>query len=296
MTNWATLARERADTLDEQVSELETLGIQHARAVALHERINTVRHEHLEPRHPMRQGIADHVTGDRIHETWNELHRIESYLDRLRPIEDVMAHARREVRNELPDARLAALVGELGQCRDDRDRHRVAVSFLEEAHAAAEARHEGERQRQRGILAIAAGLLFAAVLTLLLQGLAFPDEAFVPPPSEGASMSSTALLTMTMLFGALGGAFSALVSLYISDTSYTDTMWFDPRPALTAVKMSMGIWTAVVGVLAVGSGVLVGVYTTVASALLLAFLFGYGQQAVTTFMDKKVATLAQPPA
>jgi hypothetical protein len=58
------------------------------------------------------------------------------------------------------------------------------------------------------------------------------------------------------------------------------------------VKVALGLWTALIGILAVASGVLVGVYSSGASALFLAFLFGYGQQAVTTFIDKRVADLA----
>jgi hypothetical protein len=94
-----------------------------------------------------------------------------------------------------------------------------------------------------------------------------------------------------MIFGMLGGALSALLSLYITDKQFTNTMWFDPRPALTLVKVSVGLWSAVVGVLAVGTGLVVGVYTSVASVLLLAVLFGYGQQALTKFMDRKVEDL-----
>ncbi len=63
-------------------------------------------------------------------------------------------------------------------------------------------------------------------------------------------------------------------------------------PLLVAAKLVMGIWTAVTGIVAVGSGLLVGADTSVASALLLAFIFGYGQQAVTGLLDRKVAELS----
>ena len=43
------------------------------------------------------------------------------------------------------------------------------------------------------------------------------------------------------------------------------------------------------GVLAVGTNLIVGVYTSLASVLLLAFIFGYAQQAVTRFIDRKAA-------
>jgi hypothetical protein len=54
----------------------------------------------------------------------------------------------------------------------------------------------------------------------------------------------------------------------------------------------MGLWTAVLGILAVGTGVVVGVYTSLASVLLLALIFGYSQQTVTGFIDRKAADIA----
>jgi hypothetical protein len=94
-----------------------------------------------------------------------------------------------------------------------------------------------------------------------------------------------------MLFGMLGGALSALVSLYMTGKKLTNTLWFDPRPALCLVKVTVGLWTAVLGVLAVATGAVVGIYTSLASILLLAFLFGYAQQAMTRFIDRKVADI-----
>lgn len=59
------------------------------------------------------------------------------------------------------------------------------------------------------------------------------------------------------------------------------------------MKVVLGVWMAVIGILAGGTGVIVGVYVSVASALLLSFLFGYGQQAVTRFLDERVVTMLQ---
>jgi ribose/xylose/arabinose/galactoside ABC-type transport system permease subunit len=58
----------------------------------------------------------------------------------------------------------------------------------------------------------------------------------------------------------------------------------------------VGIYSAMIGVLAVGTGELVGGYGSVASVLLLAFIFGYGQQALTTFIDRKVASTVKDKA
>ena len=47
--------------------------------------------------------------------------------------------------------------------------HEVAV--IRDAHSAAEERHESERNQQRGVLCIAAGLFVAAVVTIVLQAI-----------------------------------------------------------------------------------------------------------------------------
>jgi hypothetical protein len=155
--------------------------------------------------------------------------------------------------------------------------------------------HESERNQQRGILGIGAGLFLAAIVTVVVQAAVPGGDRLIPLPSNGATMPSWALLAVVMLFGVLGGSMSALFSLYITDQVITNTLWFDPRPGLSLVKAVIGLWTAIVGILAVGTGVVVGIYTSLPAVLLLAFLFGYGQQAVTRFIDRKVVALVAAP-
>ena len=94
-----------------------------------------------------------------------------------------------------------------------------------------------------------------------------------------------------MIFGMISGTLSSLFSLYIGKTRLMDTLWFDPRPGLTFVKMAVGLWAAFLGVLAVATEAIVGIYTSIGSVILLAMIFGYSQQAVTAFMDRKVASM-----
>ncbi len=100
-----------------------------------------------------------------------------------------------------------------------------------------------------------------------------------------------------MFFGLIGGGFSALIALYVTNRIYTRTYWFDPRPAMAFMKVSVGVWSAVFGVLGVASGLVVGTYSNFASLVVLAFLFGYGQQVLTGFIDKRAESLgARTPA
>lgn len=287
MAGWATLARERADQLKNELEELQAAGI----AVdGLNERLADLRSRRIDAK----QRMVDRFTGDAVNESWSELHRIEERIDELTPdVAEVVTRAEQHVQEELPRRRADDLKAALRMGQGPKVRV-SAVAAIHEAHRAAESRHESERNQQRGIVAIAAALFVAALILLLLQATALGRNSLVPLPSDGATIRPWALLALVMLFGMLGGAISALVSLYITNRQFTNTLWFDPRPGLVVVKVVLGLWTAIVGVLAVGTGTVVGVYTSVASVLLLAFVFGYAQQAVTTFIDRKVtATLEE---
>lgn len=233
--------------------------------------------------------IKEKFAGDAITATWSELHRIEEDIDQVNPVlAEVVEEARTHVRDHMSTTRLDELETDL-TAADAAKKRIIATRAIRAAHLAAESRHETERATDRGIRLIAGLLALMAVLTLLLQAFVFDADRFVPAPSDGASLSAVGLLALIMIFGALGGAVSALVSLYLGSKRFINALWYDPRPTLTLMKVVLGAWTAVIGVLAVGSGLIVDNYTSVASGLLLAFMFGYGQQAVTTFLDRRIA-------
>jgi hypothetical protein len=286
MTGWATVARERVDLLQDELDELAADG---QRTDDLRERLEHARRTHLDGQH-----VWDWLTGDAVSETWSHLHRIEERVDERTPeLEVVVRDAERHVRKELATDRAEAIVGELATATAAQARRTVAVDAIREAHLAAEARHDSERNQRRGVVVMGGGLLVGAAVLLGLQLWAL-DDGVVPAP-DGAAVSAWTLLALVMLFGMLGGALSALVSLYITDDRFPNTLWFDPRPPLVLVKVVLGLWAAVIGVLAVSTGALVGTYTSVGAALLLALTFGYGQQAVTTFLDRKVAGIVEAP-
>lgn len=289
MTGWATLARERADELEDKISDLQSSRLFDGELTGLAGKLEEVRRNNIDRPHRLAW-----LTGNAINESWSGLHRIEERIDRLTPdaeVGDLIEDAKRHAEYELP----AREVGERKQQLDgaaDKDKKAAAVTIIHDAHVTAEERHESERNQQRGILYIAAGLLAAAVLMIVVQALVPAGDRIIPLPTSGAAMPAWAMLALVMLFGVLGGALSALVSLYMTGKKLTNTLWFDPRPALSLVKAVMGLWTAILGVLAVGTGLIVGVYTSLASVFLLAFIFGYAQQAVTRLIDRKAADIA----
>jgi uncharacterized membrane protein len=284
MTGWAALAGERADLLDERISAFQAAGADKQTLDSLSRKLADVRMRDIDAPHRLAW-----LTGSAINETWSELYRIEERIDELTPgayagklMHDAERHA-----EEVP----GKLGAELRQQLAEPDRKAAALQVIHEAHKGAEERRESERNLQRGILYFAAGFFAAAIVLIIVQAAMSAWDRIIPLPGNGTTVAGWALLALVMLFGMLGGALSALVSLYMTGKNLTNSVWFDPRPALSLVKIVMGLWTAVLAVLAVGTGVIVGVYFSLASVLLLAFIFGYAQQAVTRYIDRKVADI-----
>lgn len=285
MTGWATLARERADLLADKISDLRAAGTDEQKLNRLAGKLTAVRARDIEAPHRLAW-----LTGTAINECWSNLHRIEERLDDLTPDTEVGTLVRDAERHADEDM-TAKRAGELKKKLAEPDKKTAAIEVIHEVHSAHEERHESERNQQRGVLSFAGGFFVAAIVMIVVQAVVPATDRIIPLPSSGAAMPGWALLALVMLFGMIGGALSALVSLYMTGRKLTSTLWFDPRPALSLVKVVMGLWTAVLGVLAVGTGVIVGIYTSVASVLLLAFIFGYAQQTVTRFIDRKAADI-----
>ncbi|TDU83599.1 hypothetical protein EV138_6063 [Kribbella voronezhensis] len=296
MAAWTTLALQRVKLLDDKVLRLkgDATDQKAIRSLgALHDELVRARLEHhLDGAH---ESVLSRLTGNAVNAAWADLHRIEERIDEYEDSRRLLTEARDHVRTDLTSDRATKVDAELAElltAADQQTRLDAAQRAIREAHDAAETRHLSEHNQQLGILGICIGLFSTAVVVLAVQVLVGDRLRILPQPATATNLPPAALLGLVMFFGMVGGAVSALLSLYISSKQYTNTKWFDPRPALTVVKVALGLWTAVVGILAVASGVLVGVYSSTASALFLAFLFGYGQQAVTTFIDKRVADLA----
>jgi hypothetical protein len=290
MAGWATLARERADQLREEIDELTIVATPPQTITDLNWRLQQVRHDNIDAPHH----FLSSLTGDAVNESWNRLHRIEEHVAELWKDENrIVAEAEKHLHSGLPRKVEAELQQKLDTAAQNGKRKKVALDVIREVHRAVEIRHESERNTQRGIVALAAALFAMGILAVALQATAFSSVRLVPLPADGSAVAAWALLAVIMLFGMLGGVVSALVSLYVTNRQFTDTLWYDPRPALTLVKVTLGMWTAVVGVLAVATGDLVGSYSSMAALLLLAFVFGYGQHAVTMFIDRRVGALLE---
>ena len=239
--------------------------------------------------------LGDWWSGSAVQDVWMRLHWIEEHEDALRAdTDDVVRAAQAHVEQDVSARK--RLDDELRTAHDDPAlTHAVALGAIRRVHRQDHQKHIDERQRNRAMVVFTGLLGLGAVLMLVLQASAFADTPFLVIP-PGATIGGTPLLALVVLFGAVGGLISALVSLYLTTKVVDGTMWFDPRPAMSAVKVVLGAWTAFLGVLMVGTGLVVGVYTSVPSAIILAVLFGYGQQAVTgVLLDRNVGKLTEGP-
>lgn len=305
MRTWASLANERAQLLLAETERLDRngagAGLGHAK-----EELQKIS-DALNPDDPQKRaeeaswirGLQDWWTGARAEDAWLQLHLIEEEIEDFNKVEEVILHARKHVETDA-DAN-KKLTEQLHDLADTESKRSVAIHAIRSSHERSHQKHIDERQRLRAMAMFAGGLTLAAVATFVLQVAKYDAHPFLvlPKDATGATVGIGAgsLVLVVMLFGAIGGAFSGLTSLYLTAKAVNDTMWFDPRPMLAITKVVMGLWTGFFGVLMVGTGLVVGVYTSVPSAIILAFLFGYGQQAVTgVLLDRHVGKLTEEPS
>jgi hypothetical protein len=95
------------------------------------------------------------------------------------------------------------------------------------------------------------------------------------------------------LLGALGGLLSLVVAFTASGTE-TPPSRYNVRPAQAALKVVAGAATGLVGVLIVQSGIIVSPASQTSSEVLFlvyAVVFGFSQQLLTKFVDKRAESL-----
>jgi hypothetical protein len=233
------------------------------------------------------------------HRFWPRIHSLEERVnardtDLTHLAEQVPHHLANEpnaARRKAAQAELDRLCKHAQDAPDDPRKKGQALerarTLIRDSHGRSRVTFDSGRKTRIGLLWGAGVLLAFAVVAVFAQSKS--RDAFVPLP-ESAQVGSTLFLTLLLGAGALGGMLSAVFSLYLTK-DVEDTSWFDPRPALAWTKVSIGAWASVIAAVAVGTGALVGNFTSVPAALLIGVAFGYAQQAVTGILDKHTAGL-----
>lgn len=226
----------------------------------------------------------DRLLGFPREAAWLKLHDLEEELERLTAGVDVVREdAICHVRRELPAAEAKGWITRIEHAPNDKVRHDLAVEAITRTHELSTARLRTAHSWNHATLLLSGLLVLLAGIAVWAQTLT--GDEFIARP-DGTSMPAAALLALVMLVGLVGAALTALLTVYTLNRRQTrDIRWFDPRPAQTAVKLATGMWTAVILVWLVGSGVVTGRYTSLSSVLLIALLGGFGQEAVTHLLD-----------
>lgn len=153
----------------------------------------------------------------------------------------------------------------------------------------------------RNLLALVTGGLL--VLVVALGVLHAVDVNFVSLCGNPAATAKTATAPCLLgshphprdiaeieLIGALGGLLSIAFGL---GSSGPPPSRYNPRPQQAMLKPVAGAATALIGVLLIQSGIVVAPTTSVSEPVLLAYaaVFGFAQQLLTQFIDKRAGKL-----
>lgn len=282
MRKWVDQAMTRVEHLEERIDELKLLyGAHPWWEKACDERFGLL--AYLEKEIEKAQSVLQErsasrwaFSGTSANLVWNRINHVE---------EQLCEHFETEA-NTVVCARLHAKESGIEVDKHAALNREQALAIIREAHHIAESKHESQRNHRRGSYVVSVILLLLAVVLVVLQALV--PEPFVPSPTDmTVDVAPWVLLLVIMLFGAAGGTLSGLMTLYVADKGIPDTLWFDLRPSLLFIKIITGMWTALIGLALVGTETVVGLYTSLPSLLLLAMVFGYAQQVVTTFVDRR---------
>ncbi len=236
-------------------------------------------------------------SGIRVEDCWTELRLAEEGLLYLTGKDSLYTNAYdalNHARFYLPvgDRRVEHLQYMTRLEHPDRAELRSSIlPVLSGAHEASDNAHRALRNFQNQVRVLAAGLLALAMLAALVVFLV-PDLSLMPGPG---GISQGWALVLTLAAGGLGALFSAIPSLaQVPETA----VLFNPIREQAALKVVVGMWSGVVGLLVVSAGLEQGTAgsSTVAGLFIVAALFGSSQEALTRFADHKASTLRDTSA
>jgi hypothetical protein len=232
-----------------------------------------------------RSSFAGWWYGRETEQAWSNLHEVEVRLVDLRPPA------------ELPIACAEARVHARSLAKDDPRRVelkkaikggetlpiKAAIrSVLRAAHERRDQASKDARAFRNRLVILTALVVMGAVAVALLQWLA--DIRLVPPVKNG-DPGRLPLLAVVMVFGSIGGLFSAIPAIA---SIPRDRSPFNVPLQQSMLKIAVGALAAVVGTAIVSNSAAID---TTPALIAMATAFGAGQQALTSFVDKRAATI-----
>ena len=163
---------------------------------------------------------------------------------------------------------------------------RLTVDVAHAYFDVSNAEHRTQRQL-RNVLRLLVIMLGILALVVAVLGLwVSPPPGFVTVP-KGITTAGQAVATALGL-GAFGALFSAIPSLAAAPPNATT---FNPRTEQAALKVLVGAWSGLVGLVAMTAGLAASASTTpsLSGFAILCAGFGATQEAITRFADQKAA-------
>lgn len=243
------------------------------------------------------QNLAEVWSGSQIDRGWTELRIAEECIiqaaERPPAILTEARSALSKARGQLADGdvRVAALSQVLSswpETLSPEQSELIRATTTEVVKATHEVGDQQRRNRRElrnvlrnlttGLATLAIGLAAGALV------MPVPTGWIVVPEGLAAGYA----IAVALMLGALGSLFTAVPSLAQAPTN---SMTFNPAPVQAALKVVVGAWSALVGLVAVSATVApVGIASaSPAGFAMMCALFGAGQEAITRFVDRQAA-------
>lgn len=235
--------------------------------------------------------------GSQVEACWRELHLAEESLLRAtqQPLLQARAAdvARRGARvlgrDDGQVARMRALADQSAEQVDVDVLRESAVNLLTRIHQASDQQMRNLRSLRNQLRFLAGLLALLAVATVVAIGIL--GWQILPAPD---GIPAWGALAVAMVAGLLGALFSAVPSLAAVPEK---SMVFNPIREQALLKLAVGAWSAVFGLVAVSAGLgkADASPASLAGFLMVAALFGAAQEALTRFADRKATVVRDTP-
>lgn len=234
---------------------------------------------------------SDWWTGAQVEACWRELRLAEEAIVHVcdKPRLDALAQdALNHARAYLPagDKRVERLHQVLQTQASEEPALRSSIApVLAAGHEASDKAHQDMRSYQNLLRTITLVLAFLAAASSVVAVVVVGTERLLPGPIW---LSQGWTVVVTFAAGAMGALFSAIPSLAQIPENGAP---FNPIREQAGLKVVVGAWSGVIGMLAVTAGLQAADIKNLAGLLMVAALFGANQEALTRFADHKADKL-----
>jgi hypothetical protein len=136
----------------------------------------------------------------------------------------------------------------------------------------------------RNRLFVTTSFVLVVDIGLVVLQSVFPEAHIVRVPQDSDSVAPWVVMLLVLLFGGIGALVTAIPAM-AGIPQVSDAYNFPLQQAF--VKIAAGTLSGLVGVIAIGNPGLTAGFTSLATLLGTAVIFGAGQQAVTRFLDNQ---------